>query len=111
MLTHPKNLEVPVAMIGEKGVARVGGTDLNKIEHWEFAGERDSDKQIQSANYEVKSSYEFGHVRYCKNVVDVLRGEAEPDADGRKGLKLLEVLIAAYISARDGRTISLPLEY
>jgi UDP-N-acetyl-2-amino-2-deoxyglucuronate dehydrogenase len=48
---------------------------------------------------------------YYKNVIDVLRGEAEPETDGREGLGSLEVLIAAYRSARDGRTVSLPLEY
>ncbi len=45
-----------------------------------------------------------------KNVVDVLRGEAEQETDGHEGLKSLELLIAAYLSARDGRTVSLPLE-
>jgi len=32
-------------------------------------------------------------------------------SDVREGLKSLEVLIAAYLSARDGKTISFPLEY
>ena len=41
----------------------------------------------------------------------MLRGEAEPETDGREGLKSLEVLIAVYLSARDGRRVSLPLEY
>jgi UDP-N-acetyl-2-amino-2-deoxyglucuronate dehydrogenase len=41
----------------------------------------------------------------------VLRGEAQPETDGREGLRSLEVLIATYLSARDGRRISLPLEY
>mgnify|MGYP005650932357 CR=1 FL=1 len=41
----------------------------------------------------------------------MLQGKAEPETDGREGLKSLEILIAAYLSARDGRTISLPLEY
>ena len=52
----------------------------------------------------------LGHPLYYKNVVDVLRGEAEPATDGREGLKSLELLVAAYLSARDGRTIALPLE-
>ncbi len=46
-----------------------------------------------------------------QNVIDVLQGKAEPETDGREGLRSLEVLIAAYLSARDGKTISLPLEY
>ena len=37
--------------------------------------------------------------------------EKQPETDGREGLKSLELLIAAYLSARDGRTIALPFEY
>ena len=55
--------------------------------------------------------YGFGHPLYYRNVVDTLRGDAQPAVDGREGLKSLEVLIAAYLSARDGRQVSLPLEY
>jgi len=40
----------------------------------------------------------------------VLRGEAEPETDGREGLRSLELLVAMYTSARDGRRVSLPLE-
>jgi UDP-N-acetyl-2-amino-2-deoxyglucuronate dehydrogenase len=43
-------------------------------------------------------------------VIDVMRGKAVPEVDGREGLKSLEVLIAAYRSARDGVRVNLPLE-
>ena len=111
MLTYPKNLEGSITIIGEKGTARVGGVAVNDIQIWNFADPAPYDTQIASANYETTSVYGFGHPLYYKNVIDVLRGQAEPETDGREGLKSLEVLIAAYISARDGRTISLPLEY
>ena len=111
MLTYPKNLEGSITILGEKGTVRVGGVAVNDIQLWQFADRRDYDDQIQSANYETTSVYGFGHPLYYKNVVDVLRGEADPETDGREGLKSLEVIIAAYLSARDGRTISLPLEY
>ena len=41
----------------------------------------------------------------------VARGETEAETDGREGLRSLELLIALYKSARDGRRINLPLEY
>ena len=53
----------------------------------------------------------FGHPRYYDNVIKSLRGEAVPDTDGREGLHSLEILIATYQSARDGRRVALPLEY
>ena len=55
--------------------------------------------------------YGFGHTLYYQNVIDAMRGAAEADTDGREGLRSLEVLIATYISSRDGKRISLPLNY
>lgn len=111
MLTYPKNLEGSITIIGEKGTVRVGGVAVNDIQIWDFAEPRDYDDQVKAANYETSSVYGFGHPQYFKNVIDVLRGTADPETDGREGLKSLEVLIAAYRSARDNKTISLPLEY
>jgi len=111
MLTYPKNYEGSITILGENGTVRVGGLAVNEIQHWEFEDTRDYDETIKEANYETTSVYGFGHPLYYKNIVDVLRGDAEPETDGREGLKSLEVLIAAYLSARDGNTVSLPLEY
>jgi len=111
MLTYPKNLEGSITILGEKGTVRVGGMAVNEIQHWEFADERDYDAKVKDASYETTSVYGFGHPLYYKNVVDALRGRAEPEVDGREGLKSLEVLIATYLSARDGKTVNLPLEY
>lgn len=111
MLTYPKNLEGSITILGERGTVRVGGVAVNEIQLWEFDEPRDYDEKIKAANYETTSVYGFGHPLYYKNVVDVMRGEGEPETDGREGLKSLELLIAAYLSARDGKTVSLPLEY
>ena len=111
MLTYPKNIEGSITILGEKGTVRVGGVAVNEIEHWEFAEPDPDDELIKSASYETTSVYGFGHPLYYDNVVRVLRGEAEPDTDGREGLKSLEVLIACYLAARDGRRVPLPLEY
>lgn len=111
MLTYPKNFEGSITILGEKGTVRVGGVAVNEIQNWEFDEPADYDKNIVDANYETTSVYGFGHPLYFKNVIAVLRGEAESETDGREGLKSLEVLIAAYLSARDRQTVSLPLEY
>ena len=111
MLTYPKNLEGSITILGEKGSVRVGGVAVNEIQHWEFAEPHPDDAAIQEANYETTSVYGFGHPLYYDNVIKVLRGEAEPETDGREGLRSLETLIAAYLSARDGRRVALPLDY
>jgi UDP-N-acetyl-2-amino-2-deoxyglucuronate dehydrogenase len=111
MLTYPKNYEGSITIIGEKGTVRIGGVAVNEIEHWDFEDEAEYDSKIKDTSYKTTSVYGFGHPLYYRNIIDVLQGKAEPDTDGREGLKSLELLIAAYLSARDGRTVSLPLEY
>ena len=111
MLTYRKNLEGSITILGEKGTVRVGGLAVNNIEHWEFDDTKDYDEEIKEANYQTTSVYGFGHPLYYNNVVEVLRGNTEPETDGREGLKSLEILIAAYLSASNGQTISLPLEH
>ena len=110
MLTYPKNLEGSITILGEKGTVRIGGLAVNEVQHWEFADRDPDDDKVNAANYETTSVYGFGHPSYYDNVIKVLRGEAEPETDGREGLKSLELLVAAYLSARDGKRVSLPLD-
>jgi UDP-N-acetyl-2-amino-2-deoxyglucuronate dehydrogenase len=111
MLAYPRNLEGSITILGENGTVRVGGVAVNEIQRWEFAKPEPEDEQVKSANYETTSVYGFGHPLYYENVVKVMRGEAAPETDGREGLRSLELLIASYLSARDGRRVALPLEY
>jgi UDP-N-acetyl-2-amino-2-deoxyglucuronate dehydrogenase len=111
MLTYPKNLEGSITILGERGSVRVGGVAVNQIQHWQFDAPHEMDAGIAEASYQTTSVYGFGHPLYYDNVIRTLRGESEPETDGREGLKSLELLIAMYRSARDGKRINLPLEY
>ncbi len=111
MLTYPRNLEGSITILGEKGTVQVGGVAVNEIKHWEFSEPDEDDTKVAEASYGTTSVYGVGHPLYYDNVIRVLRGEASPETDGREGLRSLETLIAMYTSARDGRRVSLPLEY
>lgn len=111
MLTYPKNMEGSITVLGDKGTVRIGGVALNEVLHWEFSDRVEADEEVRAASYQTGSVYGFGHAQYYDNVIGTLRGEEEAHTDGREGLKTLEVLIATYLSARDGRRVALPLEY
>lgn len=111
MLTYPKNMEGSITILGEKGTARIGGVAVNEVQTWEFTEPHEDDEKIKNASYETTSVYGFGHPLYYDNVIQTLRGEAEAETDGREGLKSLELLIAMYLSSRDGKRVALPLEY
>ena len=111
MLAYPKNFEGSVTILGEHGTVRIGGVAVNEIQHWQFADRARRTTRSAAASYVTTSVYGFGHPLYYDNVIKALRGECEPETDGREGLRSLEVLIASYLSARDGRRVALPLEY
>ncbi len=110
MLTYPRNLEGSITVLGETGTAKLGGVAVNEVQIWDFADTRDYDEQVETASYQTTSVYGSGHAMYYRNLVDAMRGNAIAETDGRAGLKSLELLVAAYRSARDGRTVSLPLD-
>ncbi len=109
MLTHPRNLEGSITLLGEKGTVKIGGTAVNKVEHWSFADYDDDDKLVDAASTSPPTVYGFGHEGYYRNVLAVLRGEATPDTDGRAGRKSLELILGIYESAKTGREVPLPL--
>lgn len=111
MLTYPKNKEGSITILGEKGSAKLGGVALNQFEYWEFeSAEAPSLEQANQQNYQTDSVYGSGHSPYYQNVVSALKGKAKPTADGRQGLRSLELLIACYRSAQDQQSVHLPLE-
>lgn len=109
MLTYPKNMEGSITMLGEHGTVKIGGTAVNRVEQWLFADYDDDDKRIEQAATSPPNVYGFGHEAYYRNVLAVLRGAARPDTDGRGGRKSLEIILAAYESAKTGREVPLPL--
>jgi UDP-N-acetyl-2-amino-2-deoxyglucuronate dehydrogenase len=109
VLTFPRNWEGSITIIGERGTAKIGGTAVNKVEHWAFAEYDDDDKLVEAAATSPPSVYGFGHEGYYRNVLAVLRGEAQPETDGRAGRKSLELILGIYESAKTGRDVPLPL--
>ena len=77
VLTYPRNLEGSITILGEKGSVKIGGTAVNKVEHWAFADYDDDDKLVEAANTNPPNVYGFGHEGYYRNVLAVLRGEAQ----------------------------------
>ena len=109
VLTYPRNLEGSITLLGEKGSVKIGGTAVNRVEHWSFAEYDDDDKLVEAANTSPPTVYGFGHEGYYRNVLSVIRGEAKAETDGRAGRKSLELILGIYESARTGREVPIPM--
>jgi UDP-N-acetyl-2-amino-2-deoxyglucuronate dehydrogenase len=107
VITYPRNMEGSITIIGETGTVKIGGTAVNKVEHWSFAEYDDDDKLIAtgSINTNPPTVYGFGHEGYYRNVAEVLSGSGSAGTDGRAGMKSLALIEAIYESARTGKDI------
>ncbi len=107
MLVYPKNFEGSITLMGLRGTARVGGIALNRVEQWDFDQYQDEDRGILESGYTPPTVYGHGHGGYYRNVIDVLRGRDQARTDGREGRKSLELILAIYQAAREGRRVTL----
>ena len=109
VLTYPRNYEGSITLIGETGTVKIGGTSVNKVEHWSFAEYSDDDKVVETGaiNTNPPTVYGFGHEGYYRNVVAVLRGKAKADTDGQEGRKSLALILGIYESARTGKNVTI----
>ena len=106
-----KKFRGSLTILGEKGTVKIGGPAVNKIDEWIFEDKSENDKKVDNVSYETTSVYGFGHDPYYKNMLDCLQGKGEAICNGREGLKSLELIIAAYKSAKKGETIKVPLKH
>ncbi|MDP1534797.1 MAG: Gfo/Idh/MocA family oxidoreductase [Rubrivivax sp.] len=111
MLTHGKNFEGSITVLGERGTVRIGGVAVNEVQHWAFDEAQPGDDSVMDTSYAAPSVYGPGHPLYYDNVIGTLRGDRHAQVDGYEGLRSLEVVIAAYRSARDGVRVGLPLVF
>ena len=107
----PKNLEETLYIFGEKGTVKAGGEAVNIIEEWKFSdyfGDEELIKKECSEN--PPNIYGFGHTKLYKNVIAAINGEEKLLVDGEAGKRALELVLAIYKSAAEGKPVKLPLE-
>ena len=107
MLTYPKNFEGSIIVIGEKGLAKVGGIALNKIECWEFEKKIKEDKNINKLSYDTSSVYGKGHLDFYINVYDSITKKIKINTDGNEGFKSLNFINSCYESFKKKKIIEI----
>lgn len=108
---YPRNLEETLYIFGEKGTVKAGGEAVNIIEEWKFSDYFGDEEQVKKECSENPPNvYGFGHSKLYKNVIGAIKGEEKILVDGEAGKRALELVLAIYKSAAEGRPVNLPLE-
>ena len=107
----PKNLEETLYIFGEKGTVKAGGEAVNIIEEWKFSDYfGDEEKVKEECAENPPNVYGFGHTKLYKNVINAINGEEKLLVDGEAGKRALELVLAIYKSAAEGKPVKLPLK-
>ena len=107
---YPRNLEETLYVFGEKGTVKIGGTSTNNIDVWDFADETDADQENKGLEEQTSNVYGNGHTSLYADVIDAIRNDRQPYVNAVAGRNALEIVLAIYKSAAEGRPVKLPLE-
>ena len=108
---YSSNLEETLYIFGENGVAKAGGKSVNVIEEWRFKDEIYDSKSIKEIyNENPPNVYGYGHTPLYRDMKDSIKNNREPYISGEDGKRALELVLAIYKSAKEGKNIKLPLE-
>lgn len=108
---YPKNLEETLFIFGQTGTVKVGGKSVNKIEEWAFLGNSEDVEDIKRKfNENPPTVYGFGHTPLYADVVDSILNHRRPYVTAEDGRRALELVLAIYKSAYEGKSIKLPLD-
>lgn len=106
---YPRNLEETLYIFGDKGTAKAGGSSVNKIEVWKMENGENEQEVIEQFCEVHKNVYGLGHTPLYKDVIDAINDNRQPYVDGYAGRRALELVLAIYLSAKEGKPIKLPL--
>ena len=107
---YPHNLEETLYLFGRDGTVKAGGKSVNLIEEWDFRDGRGDPATIKMEFCENPTNvYGFGHTPLYADMIQAVRENRAPYVDGEAGLRALELVLAIYLSAAEGRPVQLPL--
>ena len=107
---YPKNLEETLYIFGEKGTAKLGGKSVNTIDVWDFADITEEDQKNKGFEEQTQNVYGNGHTSLFADMIDAIKNDRQPYVDGKAGREALELVLAIYKSAAEGRPVKLPIE-
>ena len=106
---YPRNLEETLYLFGEKGTVKLGGKSTNTIDVWDFADETQEDQKNKGLEEATSNVYGNGHTSLFADVIDAVEHDRPPYVDAYAGKRALELVLAIYQSAAQGKPVRLPL--
>lgn len=75
---RPKDYEASLSIVGEKGMALVGGIALNEVQTWDFIDVEEGDEEISRTHSQaVPTGYGLSHGPLLNEVISAINGQGK----------------------------------
>jgi predicted dehydrogenase len=106
---RPEDFEASLSVVGEKGLALIGGIALNKVETWRFVDPRPEDAEASHRySQDVPNGYGLSHGPLLQQIIDSLRaGATTAPIEADEAIRTTELVHALYRSTEIGGWVAL----
>jgi predicted dehydrogenase len=109
-ITYPENLEGSIALFGEHGSVKVGGTALNQKTFWKVDGELQHERELLTREtLDPAAVYGTSHKHVFEDMIESVKLNREPRTNGYEARRSVALVLAMYESARLGQVIDMTL--
>lgn len=107
-ITYPANLEGSLALFGECGSVKIGGTALNRKVTWKIANQLEQERLILAREeVDPPTVYGYSHQAQISEMVKAIHEGRQPVTSGEEALNSLKLVCAIYESVRENKEIFL----
>ena len=107
-VTYPENLEGSVALFGERGSVKVGGTALNRKAIWKIAGELEHENNLlRREQVDPPSVYGQSHQAVIADMISAIQDNRDSRTNGIEGRRSVALVLAMYESSRTGKPVQM----
>lgn len=106
---RPEDFEASLSIVGELGMAEIGGIALNEVKCWKFVTPQPEDDIVPTKfSQSVPSGYGLGHGPLLQDIVERLsKGVIEAPISVSEALGAVDIVHALYSSIEQGGWVSL----
>ena len=105
---RPKDFEASISVVGEKGMAKIGGIGLNKIDNWEMVKKKIDLKKIKKENSEkFPTGYGTSHKKIIPLFLNQTRNSKKNYDNVIYSISTLRLIHSIYSSSERSKTIKI----
>ncbi len=103
---RPKDFEASITVVGERGMAKIGGIGLNKIDDWEMINKKKDVKKLKRMNSEnFENGYGISHMKIIPLFLKKIENKKRDYNSVNQSISTLKLIHSIYASSEKSRVV------